>query len=180
MVTLPAFPISVQLVPLVHHSQKIRFRPGCFLQPPQSLGANFPLEPLLAGGRGFLFLVLQLGVVVSGVLVLLQLAFQLKSTFLGKRFLQRLVLRRTVRRILPIGKAVRIHFKTGFLYLLLSIFFLIGKIIIQQQFILPKFHDSFTSPKKYFSFFQKQFRFTPRISPVSRGSNLSTSYTDYL
>ena len=56
----------------------------------------------------------------------------------------------------------------------------IGKIIIPQQFILPWFHNSFTPPKKYFSFFQKQFRFTPRISPISRGSNLSTSYTDYL
>lgn len=117
---------------------------------------------------------------VSGMLVLLQLAFQLQRVFLCKRFLQRLIHRRSVRRILPIGKAVRIYFKTSFLYLLLGIFFLIGKIIIQQQLILPKFHDSFTSPKKYFSFFQKQFRFTPCISPISRGSNLSTSYTDYL
>ena len=71
------------------------------------------------------------------MLVLLQLAFQLQRAFLCKRFLQCLVLRRTVRGILPIGKAVRIHFKAGFLYLLLGIFFLIGKIIIQQQFILP-------------------------------------------
>jgi len=39
--------------------------------------------------------------------------------------------------------------------LLLGIFFLIGKIIIPQQFILPWFHDSFTSSKKYFSFSQK-------------------------
>ena len=135
-------------------SQKIRFRPGCFLQPPQSLCANFPLEPLLAGGRGFFLLVLQLGIIVSGMLVLLQLAFQLQRTFVGKRFFQRLVLRCAVRSVCPIGKAVRIHFKTGFLYLLLGIFFLLGKIIIQQQFILPWFHDSFTSPKKYFSFFK--------------------------
>jgi len=71
------------------------------------------------------------------MLVLLQLAFQLQSAFLCKRFLQRLIHRCSVRRILPIGKAVRIHFKTGFLYLLLDIFFLLGKIIIQQQFILP-------------------------------------------
>ena len=155
VVTLPAFPISVQLVPLVYHSQKIRFRPGCFLQPPHSLCANFPLEPFFAGGRGFLFLVLQLGGIVSGMLVLLQLAFQLQRAFLCKRFLQRFVLRRTVRRILPIGKAILIHFKVGFLYLLLGIFFLIGKIIIPQQFILPWFHDSFTSSKKYFSFSQK-------------------------
>jgi len=79
--TLSAFPISVQLVPLVYHSQKIGFCPGCFLQPPQSLCANFPFEPLLAVGRGFFLLVLQLGVVVSGVLVLLQLAFQLQRAF---------------------------------------------------------------------------------------------------
>ena len=126
-----------------------------FLQPPHSLCANFPLEPFFAGGRGFLFLVLQLGGIVSGMLVLLQLAFQLQRAFLCKRFLQRFVLRRTVRRILPIGKAILIHFKVGFLYLLLGIFFLIGKIIIPQQFILPWFHDSFTSSKKYFSFSQK-------------------------
>ena len=99
------------------------------------------------------------------MLVLLQLALQLQRAFLCKRFLQCLVLRRTVRGILPIGKVVRIHFKTGFLYLLLSIFFLIGKIIIQQQFILPKFHDSFTSPKKYFSFFSKTVPiYTPYFS----------------
>ena len=137
MVTLPAFPISVQLVPLVYHSQKIRFRPGGFLQPPQSLCPNFPFEPLFAGERGFFLLVLQLGGIVSGMLVLLQLALQLQRALFCKRFLERLIHRRSVRRILPIGKAVRIHFKAGFLYLLLGIFFLIGKIIIQQQFILP-------------------------------------------
>ena len=31
VVTLSAFPISVQLVPFVYHGQKIGFRPGCFL-----------------------------------------------------------------------------------------------------------------------------------------------------
>ena len=87
--------------------------------------------------------------------VLLQLAFQLQRAFLCKRFFQRLVHRRSVRRILPIGKAARIHFKVGFLYLFFGIFFLIGKIIIPQQFILPWFHDSFTSSKKNFSFSQK-------------------------
>ena len=106
VVTLPAFPISVQLVPLVYHSQKIRFRPGGFLQPPQSLCPNFPFEPLFAGGRSFFLLVLQLGGIVSGMLVLLQLALQLQRAFFCKRFLQRFVLRRTVRRILPIGKAI--------------------------------------------------------------------------
>ena len=136
MVTLPAFPISVQLVPLVYHSQKIRFRPGCFLQPPKSLCANFPLEPLLTGGRGFFRLVLQLGGIVSGMLVLLQLALQLQRAFFCKRFLQCLIHRRSVRCILPIGKAVRSRFKAGFLYLLLGTFFLVGK-IIAQQLILP-------------------------------------------
>ena len=38
-------------------------------------------------------------------------------------------------------QAILIHFKVGFLYLLLGIFFLIGKIIIPQQFILPWFQD---------------------------------------
>ena len=165
MVTLSAFPISVQLVPLVYHSQKIGFRPGCFLQPPQSLCPNFPLEPLLAGGCGFLFLVLQLGIIVSGMLVLLQLAFQLKSTFLGKRFLQRLVLRRTVRRILPIGKAVRIHFKAGFLYLLLGIFFLIGKIIIPAAVHPPMIPRQLHLPEKIFFFFSKAVPiYTPYFS----------------
>ena len=167
MVTLPPFPISVQLVPFVHNTQKIGFRPGCFLQPPQSLCANFPLEPFFAGGRGFFLIILQLGSIVSGMLVLLQLALQLQRAFLCQSLLQALILRRSVRRILPIGKAILIHFKVGFLYLFFGIFFLIGKIIIPQQFILPWFHDSFTPPKKYFSFFQKQFRFTPRISPIS-------------
>ena len=136
MVTLPPLPISVQLVPLVYHSQKIRFRPGCFLQPPQSLCANFPLEPFFAGGRGFFLIILQLGSIVSGMLVLLQLALQLQRAFLCQSLLQALILRRSVRRILPIGKAILIHFKVGFLYLLLGIFFLIGKIIV-QQIILP-------------------------------------------
>ena len=76
--------------------------------------------------------------------------------------------RRELATRLPIGKAVRIHFKAGFLYLLLGIFFLIGKIIIPQQFILPWFHDSFTSSKNIFLFLKKQFRFTPRFSPISR------------
>ena len=31
VVTLPALPVPVQLVPFVYHSQKIRFCPGCFL-----------------------------------------------------------------------------------------------------------------------------------------------------
>ncbi len=70
------------------------------------------------------------------MLVLLQLALQLQRAFLCQSLLQALILRRSVRRILPIGKAVLIHFKVGFLYLLLGIFFLIGKIIV-QQIILP-------------------------------------------
>ena len=105
VITLPALPISVKLVPLVHHSQKVGFRPGCFLQPPQSLCTNFAFKSLLAGGCGFFLLVLQLGMIVSGVLVLLQLALQLQRAFLCKRFFQRFVRRCTVRRILPIGKA---------------------------------------------------------------------------
>ena len=88
------------------------------------------------------------------MLVLLQLAFQLQRAFLRQRFFQALIFRRTVRGILPIGKAILIHFNVGF-YLLLGIFFLIGKIIIPQQFILPWFHDSFTSSKNIFSFSQK-------------------------
>ena len=111
VVTLPALPVPVQLVPLIYHSQKIRFCPGRFLQPPQSLCADFPLESFFAGGRGLVFLVLviQLGGIVSGMLVLLQLAFQLQSTFLGQCFLQTLVLRRTVRSVHPLGKAVRMQ-----------------------------------------------------------------------
>ena len=50
---------------------------------------------------------------------------------------ERLIHRRSVRCILPIGKAVRSRFKAGFLYLLLGTFFLVGKIIFPQQFILP-------------------------------------------
>ena len=167
MVTLPALPVPVQLVPLVYHSQKIRFRPGCFLQPPQSLCANFPFEPFSTGGRGFFLLVLQLGGIVSGMFVLLQFAFQLQRAFFCKRFLQRFVLRRTVRGIRPIGKAILDQIRGCFFYLLLGIFFLIGKIIIPQQFILPWFHDGFTSQKIIFLFLKKQFRFTPRFSPIS-------------
>ena len=165
MVTLPALPVSVQLVPLVYHSQKIGFRPGCFLQPPQSLCANFPLEPFLTGGRGFFLLVLQLGMIVSGMLVLLQLALQLQRAFLCKRFLQRLIHRRSVRRILPIGKAVRIHFKAGFLYLLLGIFFLIGKIIIPAAVHPPMVPRQLHLPEKIFFFFSKTVPiYTPYFS----------------
>ena len=71
------------------------------------------------------------------MLVLLQLALQLQRAFFCKRFFQRLIHRRSVRCILPIGEAILIHFKVGFLYLLLGIFFLIGKITIKQQLILP-------------------------------------------
>ena len=100
------------------------------------------------------------------MLVLLQLALQLQRAFFCKRFLQRFVLRRSVRCILPIGKAARSRFKAGFLYLLLGTFVLVGK-IIAQQLILPSIHDSFTSRKNIFLFLKKQFRFTPRFSPIS-------------
>ena len=89
------------------------------------------------------------------MLVLLQLALQLQRAFLCKRLLQAFILRRTVRGVRPIGKAIFGQIQ-GFIFTqFLRFFFLIGKIFIQQQFILPQIHDGFTSSKKYFSFSQK-------------------------
>ena len=47
------------------------------------------------------------------MLVLLQLAFQLQRAFLCQRLLQALILRRTVRSVRPIGKAILGQFQSG-------------------------------------------------------------------
>ena len=89
MVPFPALPVPVQLVPFLHHGSEILFGAGCFLQPPYGLGPHLPFEPLIADRGSFLFLVLQLCFIVDGMLVLLQLTFQLGQTFFRKRLFQR-------------------------------------------------------------------------------------------
>ena len=89
MVPFPALPVPVQLVPFLHHGPEILFGAGGFLQPPYGLGPNLPFQPLFADRGGFFFLVLQLRFIVDGMLVLLQLIFQLGQTFFRKRLFQR-------------------------------------------------------------------------------------------
>lgn len=88
MVPFPALPVPVQLVPFLHHGPEILFGAGRFLQPPHSFRPNLPFQPLFADRGGF-FLVLQLRFIVDGMLVLLQLTFQLGQTFFRKRLFQR-------------------------------------------------------------------------------------------
>ena len=138
----------------------------------QSLCTNFPLKPLLTGGRGFFFLVLQFGIIVSGCS---SCSSSLSSSSVCSSASASSSVSSTDAPSDESSQSAKPSAsisRAGFLYLLLGIFFLIGKIIIQQQFISHGSTDSFTSQKKYFSFFQKQFRFTPRISPISRVSNL--------
>ena len=69
MVPFPALPVSIQLVPFLHHDPEVLFGAGGFLQPPYGLGPNLPFQPLFADRGGFFFLVLQLRFIVDGMLV---------------------------------------------------------------------------------------------------------------
>lgn len=139
MVAFSALPVPVNPIPFCYDLLEVRSCPGGFLRAFQSFRQSLPFQPFVAFRRGFVFLVLilQLGGIVSGMFVLLQFAFQLQSAFLCQSFLLALVLRRTIREIRPIGKAILGQIKGSFFYLLLGIFFLIGKITIKQQLILP-------------------------------------------
>ena len=89
MVPFPALPVPVQLVPFLHHGPEILLRAGGFLQPAYGLSPHLPFEPFITDRGGFFFLVLQLRFIVDGMLVLLQLIFQLGQTFFRKRLFQR-------------------------------------------------------------------------------------------
>ena len=104
MVPFPALPVPVQLVPFLHHGPEILFGAGSFLQPPYGLGSHLPFQPLFADRGGFFFLVFQLRFIVDGMLVLLQLIFQLSQTFFRKRLFQRF-LRPSACPIVPSGEA---------------------------------------------------------------------------
>ena len=104
MVPFPALPVPVQLVPFLHHGPEILLGAGCFLQPPYSFRPNLPFQPLIADWGGFFFLVLQLRFIVDGMLVLLQLIFQLCQTFFCKCLFQRF-LRPSACLIVPSGEA---------------------------------------------------------------------------
>ena len=105
MVPFPALPVPVQLVPFLHHGLEILLRAGRFLQPPHSFRPNLPFQPLIADRGGFFFLVFQLRFIVDGMLVLLQLIFQLSQTFFRKRLFQRF-LRPSACPIVPFGEAI--------------------------------------------------------------------------
>ena len=79
------------------------------------------------------------------MLVLLQLAFQLCQTFFRKRLLQRFLRHTSACPIVPYGEAT------------LGI----------QKLVIRQIRHDLTSFKKYFAIFQKWFRFTPQISPIS-------------
>ena len=134
MIPLPPFPVPVEPVPFPYDNEEIRLRPGGVLQPPQCLGPHFPLQAFFVCGGGFFFLRLQLGVVIYGLLCLLQLVFQLCKAFLRKLLFQPLVRRQAVRSVLPIGEAV-----------LRS---------TQQAVIVPFCRHDFTSRKSFFLFFK--------------------------
>ena len=105
MVPFPALPVPVQLVPFLYYGPEILLRAGCFLQPPYGLGPYLPFEPLITDWGGFFFLVLQLCFIVDGMLVLLQLIFQLGQTFFRKRLFQRFLLRPSACPVVPSGEA---------------------------------------------------------------------------
>ena len=105
MVPFPALPVPVQLVPFLHHDPEILLRAGGFLQPPYGLGPHLPFQPLIADRGGFFFLVLQLRFIVNGMLVLLQLIFQLGQTFFRKRLFQRFLRCTSACLIVPSGEA---------------------------------------------------------------------------
>ena len=89
VVPFPALPVPVQLVPFLHHGPEIFFGAGSFLQPTHGLGPNLPFQPLFADWGGFFFLALQFRFIVDGMLILLQLAFQLCQAFFRKGLFQR-------------------------------------------------------------------------------------------
>ena len=89
MVPFPALPVPVQLVPFLHHGPEILFGACGFLQPPYGLGPQLPFQSLFADRGGFFFLGFQFGIIIDGMLVLLQLIFQLGQTFFRKRLFQR-------------------------------------------------------------------------------------------
>ena len=105
MVPFPAFPVPVQLVPFLHHDPEVLFGAGGFLQPPYSFQPDLPFQPLFADWGGFFFLALQLRLIVDGMLVLLQLTFQLGQTFFRKRLFQRFLRRPSACPIVPSGEA---------------------------------------------------------------------------
>ena len=78
------------------YKRQILFGAGSFLQPPYGLGSHLPFQPLFADRGGFFFLVFQLRFIVDGMLVLLQLIFQLSQTFFRKRLFQRFLRPRCV------------------------------------------------------------------------------------
>ena len=104
MVPLPALPVPVQLVPFPYDNLEVLFGAGRFLQPPYGLGPQLPFEPLITDRGGFFFLGFQFGIIVNGMLVLLQLAFQLGQTFFRKRLFQRFF-RPSACPIVPSGEA---------------------------------------------------------------------------
>ena len=104
MVPFPALPVPVQLVPFLHHVPEILLRAGGFLQPPHSFRPNLPFEPFITDRGGFFFLVLQLRFIVDGMLVLLQLIFQLGQTFFRKRLFQCFLRRTSACPIVPSGE----------------------------------------------------------------------------
>ena len=103
VIPFPALPVAVELVPFLHHNGEVFCCPGGILQTAQRLGPQLPFQPLCAGGRGFFLRVFQFSVVVDGVFVLLQFAFQLYGAFLFQLLRQCIV----CQRIVPPGEAIR-------------------------------------------------------------------------
>ena len=106
MVPLPALPVPVQLVPFVHDHPKITFGTGRFLQPAHGFRPNLLFQSLFADRGGFFFLGLQLGIIINGMLILLQLAFQFCQAFSRKGLFQRFLRRSGGCVLIPFGEAI--------------------------------------------------------------------------